>query len=802
MINTEYVEKFKFYANKIIPLVYDESLSYYEFLCKVLQKLNEVIDSLNNENDILKDFDDNITDWETRTDEKYNAFVEQVQGDINEISNLLSNMSVYAETLPAGSSAAASISIVDDHFVLELDIPKGDKGDTGEVSTIEMNTAISNAVANEAMIRGNADAVLSARIDNIIALDQGSTTGDAELMDIRIGENGITYDTAGNAVREQFANNDKALLTSVKPEASFLEYKYNDDITTENGYAIAYSDHVLITASSTYGTKVIEVDHDTKIYFNEISTDKFLRLCVLTGFISRQVVGVNVRYIGTAATSYFSQNSTLPTVNSPLTVHKGQYLLITNNNTDADFNLITIYGVNGLNYPYSTNLQKIADNVNQFDNDIYNIKRALSVVTKSTNKPTNFTTDPTFNFVEGNANALYGYQAHVTVSLTQYRTFYKLIDYDTDIWFDIPSNYVSIVLLRGLYNTCITESNNVRFLGKYAARYRTLDNNLPSVNNKLSVKKGDYIFITINDTDTTNVNIFGFDHSYNYSDGLVNELNRTPKIIYNDAVSGTETERLYIYLPAKNGYTRVNFAHAVNDVNNYDIWVIHPLYKVNDDLSVDFQITVGGEFECALHELNAPDFMGGTIHGDEIVQNIQIFIDNALVQPNTITSLTNCHEIRIIVNSLLYDAATHSILTAYHAKEYIFNNDGITLNQRVKWARNVDLQNSYMAMFPINKTLSPNIITNKEYIKRTFAIDGYFNEKGTTKAISFDHSSNYIFEITEYDIKGNNLTNVGKFLVSDNGGQNYNKQYFYCTESGSVNQGEIWKTTTKYKFNC
>lgn len=42
----------KFYAHKILPLVYDESLSYYEVLAKIAAKINELIQA----------FGDNVVD--------------------------------------------------------------------------------------------------------------------------------------------------------------------------------------------------------------------------------------------------------------------------------------------------------------------------------------------------------------------------------------------------------------------------------------------------------------------------------------------------------------------------------------------------------------------------------------------------------------------------------------------------------------------------------------------------------------------------------------------------------------------
>ena len=54
------IEKVRFWCFKVLPLVYDDSLSYYEVMCKVVDKLNEMVGSLNELSDTVKDIQEAI----------------------------------------------------------------------------------------------------------------------------------------------------------------------------------------------------------------------------------------------------------------------------------------------------------------------------------------------------------------------------------------------------------------------------------------------------------------------------------------------------------------------------------------------------------------------------------------------------------------------------------------------------------------------------------------------------------------------------------------------------------------------
>ena len=53
-------EQLLYYCNKILPLVYDESLSYYENICKLADILNKTINEIKNISNELDSINENI----------------------------------------------------------------------------------------------------------------------------------------------------------------------------------------------------------------------------------------------------------------------------------------------------------------------------------------------------------------------------------------------------------------------------------------------------------------------------------------------------------------------------------------------------------------------------------------------------------------------------------------------------------------------------------------------------------------------------------------------------------------------
>lgn len=261
-----------------------------------------------------------------RTAKKVNECVDVVNQCEADTENMI-------ETgMPAAVKNEVQKQINNGTFDKQIDEYAGNLTEAMEAQTFTLTKELHDSVAG-----------LENRVNNLATLTEGSTTGDAELMDIRAGANAKTYESAGEAVREQFTD-AKSDMLNIRDRISYADNDINIG-AGEQGYYINYANGVRQVQENHFTTEFIPCEAGTKwqcigsMHVNYYDENKnrlsgelaqaSTKPVEITAPESASYVRFSFYYTGT-------QNSTACRTSEPITNHKSSVTVIEGTVLDAN----------------------------------------------------------------------------------------------------------------------------------------------------------------------------------------------------------------------------------------------------------------------------------------------------------------------------------------------------------------------------------------------------------------------------------------------------------------------------------
>jgi hypothetical protein len=250
--------------------------------------------------------------------------------------------------------------------------------------------------------------------------------------------------------------------------------------------------------------------------------------------------------------------------------------------------------------------------------------------------------------------------------------------------------------------------------------------------------------------------------------------------------------------------------------SNYDIWNLNGAneYKRNDEdkFMHTANVVTTGEWELAIKEEGATDFVGGLVHGDEITKEYKLEVDG---QEESVESLYkgNVNEVKF---STVSDLFRDNTITSepekigVHLKEYTFNKGGLTLKQEVTFTEELTLRRSYLTMLPILRKsegvtgdqITDTVITNYDNVEYDVSNEDFsipeITHTEASKAVISGQRSGITATVNILNKEPSSIPT--NFLLSNS--EYYNKVYFgFNQDWHEVKMGEVWEQTTHYQID-
>ena len=355
-----------------------------------------------------------------------------------------------------------------------------------------------SGLAADAGETGKQIAVERARIDNLIALPDGSTTADAELIDIRTGDDGSIYTTAGESVRRQVGKlrddlnelSGRRNLFNIAMAENNKAHSINKGIYDANGYLL--TDYIPVN----YGKTLYFSNDGVAIQVDFISTFDSSKNVIATEKLQDDfLISDNIAYVRITQHGNTTSLSKMQIEYDEITPFK-KYVQVADI-SDMQNNLSEI----------QTNISNMQNNLseiqteelsrNLFNKDMFTADKEIrynGVIVDSTN---NVGLTDYINVVEG--KSIY-FSSNNGSALTQYKIFHiaeygssknfiqRIVASDAGYVYNVPTGvaYIRVVVSNSIVSTFQVEYDRITPYVTYTNRKIIHGDNITDIENDIT----------------------------------------------------------------------------------------------------------------------------------------------------------------------------------------------------------------------------------------------------------------------------------------------------------------------------
>ena len=239
-------------------------------------------------------------------------------------------------------------------------------------------------------------------------------------------------------------------------------------------------------------------------------------------------------------------------------------------------------------------------------------------------------------------------------------------------------------------------------------RFYSTEDTLPTIDNPLEVTAGSTVYVSVR-KDIVNWAYYTTDVISTSAGISIMDALSSNKLILRNTYITDELQNLLILKKCENSdelFLGQNFIKVVDRDRNSNCWRLGTLdlYKRigNEFVVYKSGIIISGEWECAIKESGAEDFLGGNAHGDEQLIEISASLDGRPLDLSSSFVATG-YSLDIDRRSLLNRCNTPGDNVIDHSVTYNITPEAITINQTAEWLQDMVVETSYLLMCPISR---------------------------------------------------------------------------------------------------